>query len=232
MKYKNLSLPIKRVIAKTNAQKWTRGTVHSVHGNLITLKLGMTPNLIKHVEVVGDISQCTPGVEVPIVWKNRRPVAMPGSQAIIQADTPNASTLSPYQNRIDIWWNHGVWSTPVSIGPIASQAYYFYVHQLVDAVGDSASFTVALDEGVYAIDWFGQLHSSGGIFDLYVDGVLFCPGNDTYASTNVLNTVLNFGPINLSRGQHTFLFVVTGRNSGSAGYLMVGTLLSIYPSGG
>jgi len=230
MIYKNRNTPIKKLIAKTDAQKWTRGTVYSVHGNQINLRLGASPTLIKHIEVVGDISQCIPGVEVPIVWKNRRPVAMPGSTAAIPADTSSALAVSPYPKRYDLAFNHGVWNTPINIISYGGQIYYFYVRQITGALGDNISFTVPLDAGVYTINWLGILTSFSGIWDFYIDGVMFSLSNDLYINGTTTNTMLSFGPVNLAKGQHTFLFVASGKNSGSAGYVMCGTMFSIYPA--
>jgi hypothetical protein len=70
-----------RNIAKAAGWKWEKAKIHSIHGDRANIRLGNSPNLIRNVEVAGDISGLLPMSEVSIVWKNNRPVVIGGGSA-------------------------------------------------------------------------------------------------------------------------------------------------------
>lgn len=63
-------------IAQSVQQKWEKATIYSIDGNRANIRLGSSPNLIRHVEVTGDTSSLAPGQELPILWKDNRPVVV------------------------------------------------------------------------------------------------------------------------------------------------------------
>jgi hypothetical protein len=105
-------------IAKAANWKWDKATIHSIDGDRVNIRLGNSPNLIRNIEVAGDISGLLPTSEVSIVWKNNRPVIV-GGAAVPQPSVPVTNIVQPS--------NTLVWGTPASEGPawVANTAAVF-----------------------------------------------------------------------------------------------------------
>lgn len=78
-------------IAQGVMQKWEKATIHAIDGNRVHLRLGNAPNLIRHVEVAGDVSALAPGQEVPILWKDNRPVVVQSGAALVPTALASAA---------------------------------------------------------------------------------------------------------------------------------------------
>ncbi len=76
------------------------------------------------------------------------------------------------------------------------------------------------DDGCYAIGMYFTEDANFGIYNIYVDGVLCVQGYDLYAASLTYGDYILLGVFELSAGEHELLYVCTGKNESSTGYLV------------
>jgi len=52
--------------------------VRGIDGERVDITIGSSPNMIRHVEVIGGVDSLVPGSEVPIIWNEGRPIVLSG----------------------------------------------------------------------------------------------------------------------------------------------------------
>lgn len=109
----------------------------------------------------------------------------------------------------------------------ASGGYYdmFTPNAIADYIAYTINVTTA---GTYNVSATGMTWTSRGITKLLIDGTQLGTTWDQYG-TNVTWPVKSFGATTLSAGSHTFKFEITGKRTGSTGYLLALDKLTLTP---
>lgn len=55
------------------------GVIRSIDGDKVSITIGSSPNLLRHVKVIGSTRNLIPGMEVQVLWNKKRPYILTGS---------------------------------------------------------------------------------------------------------------------------------------------------------
>ena len=111
-------------------------------------------------------------------------------------------------------------SKTLAITNTGSQIQFgFYVKASTGAADkDRWQVQMYLEAGTYNFLWHGYKYTVGGIFDLWVDGIVVATGFDTYSS-GTYDTEYTMSSITVTgSGYHLIELVLNGHNGSSSGY--------------
>jgi hypothetical protein len=171
-------------IAKAATWKWDKATVYSIDGNRANIQLGKSPNLIRNVEVAGDISSLLPMSEVSIVWRNNRPVIV-GVQSV---GTSAQEILQP---------GSGITTSPTDI--------VYWGSQMTDGTLSNRTTGSAYTSCQASLIPYDILRVEGLIWDVYNADLYSLYWLYGMGITNVMQTLLLDENVD-GGGPHTFMF--------------------------
>jgi hypothetical protein len=84
---------LKRTIERTidNRKRASRAWIRSIEIDKVSIQFGGSANLIRNVEVVGDVSLLAVGQEVSILWREYRPVVILSGSSTVRSTTIEAT---------------------------------------------------------------------------------------------------------------------------------------------
>ena len=207
-------------IVKDQVVRSATAIVQSIDCYRVNITLGNSSSLIRGVEVVGDAKKIVPGSVVPITWREGRPVVL---QTVGKTDVPTAVAESTDKNNsypTCVYLDPFCGYTPSSSPPLDyadSSMTDGEVYFMLDSDGDYIEFSFGLAAGTYNICVFGLTKASGGIIQIYMDGV-FLAEQDRYSSAVVGNVKWNT-PVSIQQGGiHKLRFQVNGHNASATNY--------------